>query len=107
MNVKSEIEQIEVLLEQYKKRNLSLMGRVTVVKTLALPQLVHALSVTNTPGKDTIKRIESMFSTFIWNSKTGKVSRSLLAQDYDLGGLKLTHIKSFISPLKIKWIKMY
>jgi hypothetical protein len=78
---------------------------VTVVKTMALPQLVHVLSVIPSPGAAFIKKLEGMFSEFIWNSKTGKVSRKLLAQDYMDGGLKLTHVDSFVKALKIKWIK--
>ena len=29
----------------------------------------------------------------------------LLAQDFTEGGLKLTHLKSYIRALKVKWIK--
>ncbi len=46
-----------------------------------------------------------MFSEFIWNSRTGKISRKQAAQDYADGGLKLTHVGSFMKALKIKWIK--
>lgn len=102
LNLDKKIKQIENLLKQYKRRNLSLLGRVTVVHTMALPQLVHVLSVIPSPGLGFIKKLESMFSEFIWNSKTGKVSRKLLAQEYCDGGLKLTHVESFIKALKIK-----
>ena len=105
-NLEDKIEKIKTLLKQYGRKNLSLMAKVTVVKTMALPQLVHILSVTPSPDLVTFRKIEDMFSKFIWNSKTGKVNRNLLAQEYARGGLKLPHLKSYNSALKIKWIKM-
>ncbi len=71
LNIENQLKKIEKLFVLYKRRNLSIMGRVTVVKTLALPKLPS-------PDEATIKKIDAMFSQFIWNSKTGKVSRNPL-----------------------------
>lgn len=48
-----------------------------------------------------------MISLFIWNNKNGKIARNLVAQDHDMGALKLTHTQSFIKALKIRWMKMF
>ena len=86
------------IIQQYKRRNLTIIGKVTVVKTLVLPQIVHMLSVLPSPEKGYLNKLNEMISLFIWNNKKGKVNRNLLA-------LKLTHIHSQLEALKIRWIR--
>lgn len=104
-NLKDILVKITRLLNSYKKRNLTLVGKVTVIKTLAVSKLIHVFSVLPSPNNSVVKKMNEMFTEFIWNSKTGKVNRNLLAQDKLTGGLKLTHIATLIEALKIKWVK--
>ncbi|XP_071509932.1 uncharacterized protein [Diadema antillarum] len=39
--------------------------------------------------------------------KNDKIKRSLLYNDYDEGGLKMPHLQSFTSGMKITWVKRY
>ena len=105
LNLTSKLEEISSTLIQYKRRNLSIIGKVTVVKTLVLPKMIHILSVLPSPEDAFINRLNEMISQFIWNTKRGKVDRNLLAQNYEVGGLKLTHLRSQIDALKIRWVK--
>ena len=105
LNLQGKIKDIKKLMNSYKKRNLTIMGKITVVKTMAVSKLIHILSVLPTPNKHFFKKINAIFSEFIWNSKTGKVCRNLLAQDKCDGGLSLTHIATLADALKVKWIK--
>ena len=43
------------MLLVYQKRYLLLLGKITVIKTLAIPKLIHILSVLPSPGKRYIK----------------------------------------------------
>jgi hypothetical protein len=47
-----------------------------------------------------------MFETemyrFLWNSKTRKIKKNTVIQDYKYGGLKMIDYTDFISALKIK-----
>lgn len=104
-NLEGKIMQITALLQSYKHRNLSLLGKVTVIKTMAIPKLVHILTILPSPNDDFIKRLNEIFSCFLWNHKKGKINRSLLAQQYNKGGLKLPHIQSQIDALKSRWIR--
>ena len=105
LNTIKKLEEIRLVFQAYKRRNLSVLGKITVVKTLALPKLVHALSVLPNPSTEFYKKLNEMICIFVWNNKYGKVSRNLLAQARECGGLKLTHIASFTEALKIRWIK--
>ena len=61
VNIEPKINEIEKLLLAYKRRNLSLFGRVTVVKTLAISKLIHLLQITDTPPNRILNNIEKMF----------------------------------------------
>jgi len=69
------------------------MGKLTVVKTYALPKLIYPLTVLNNPNMKLIEDIQKDIFKFIWNGKPDKIKRSILYQQYEFGGLKLTNLK--------------
>ena len=99
------LEKIKKLLNDWSLRNISLFGKITVIKTLALPIRVQCFTVLTDPPDHIIKSLQNIFHTFIWNGKTDKIKRSTLICDYSNGGLKTPHIQSFIHALKASWIK--
>ena len=105
LNLNAKLKEMEKVLLAYKRRNLTILGKITVIKTIIIPKFVHVLSVLPNPSHKTIIDLNAKFSEFIWNSKTGKINRNLLSLDLAEGGLKMTHLLSFIKALKIKWIK--
>lgn len=86
-------------------KTIQLIGKITVVKTLIIPQIIHILSVLPTPDTIFLNQLNEMISLYLWNHKKGKINRNLMAQGYEEGGLKLTHIKSQIDALKIRWVR--
>ncbi len=42
---------------------------------------------------------------FFWDSKPDKVSRKIIVQKYEEGGLKMIDLDSFINALKATWVK--
>ena len=101
------LQSVQTLLSDWSLRNLSLVGKVTVVKTLAFPILVQILTVLPNPSMQVLKRFQTVFFNFIWNGKIDKVKREILINDYDEGGLKVPDIFSYCKALKISWIKRY
>ena len=104
-NLEPKIIDFENCLKQWQHRKLTLMGKITVIKSFALPKLIYVLSSLQTPPIDTIKRIEKIMYTFIWEGKPDKIKRKILIQEYEKGGLKMIELKTFIKSLKISWIK--
>jgi len=99
------IGKMENVLSLYKKVPLSLMGKITVVKSLMIPKLVHIMQVLPQPCKKHIEYINSLVRNFIWNGKKARISLRQLMLDYEDGGLKLTDIVSLNTAIKISWIK--
>ena len=80
------------------------MGKITVIKSLALPIYIQSLTVLPNPPDYILKDIEKMFFSFLWNKKPDKIKRKVIIGNYERGGLKMPHIESFCWSLKMSWI---
>ena len=73
VNVPTIINKVESLLKQRSKRRLTLFGRITVIKSLALSKFIHLfLALPNPPG-ELIKRLDTLFFKFLWNSGPDRI----------------------------------
>ena len=104
-NFTEKITVIKKLLNDWSLRNLSLIGKVTVIKTLAIPILVQSLTSLQNLSQNDINEVQSVLFKFLWDKKTEKIKRNLLIQSLENGGLRMPHVESFQAALKISWIK--
>ena len=63
------IENIERAIVTWSKRNCSIMGKICIVKSLLLPQIIFAMQALVAPA-DIIKKLNTLFFRFIWKKKT-------------------------------------
>ena len=98
--------QIEQTLKCWRHRNLSLIGKVTVIKSLMLPQLLYLFSVLciNIP-KTFFKKLNHLFYKFIWNGGNDRVKRDILCNNYEHGGLRMFDPLLFSQAQKFIWVK--
>ena len=61
------IGKMENTLQFYRSMSLSMMGKVTVIKSLVIPKLIHVLQVLPLPGKNFIDQVNKLMRDFIWN----------------------------------------
>ena len=88
------------------KRNLSILGKILIIKSLILPLFTFLASVCLVP--DTYhKEIEKKCFKFIWNGKPDKVKRNLIINSYERGGLQIINIKSYFIALKASWVSRH
>ena len=78
-----------------KKRFLTPIGRVTVIKTLLIPKLNHLFISKPNPKMEIISLSCKAMFEFLWNSKVYKVRK----QDCFSGSLKMVDINSCIISL--------
>ena len=64
-------------LNMWSQRDFSIVGRINIMKTLALSKLVFICSVMNTP-KDFSKEVNKITFDFIWNHKPAKIKKTTL-----------------------------
>jgi len=67
------IEDIGKLLNAWSKRVLSPIGKITIVKSLALANLKHLIISLPNPSSNILNQIQTMFFNFIWNNGPDKV----------------------------------
>ena len=61
----------------------------------------------NFPTKKTIDEIQTCMYEFLWNSKTHKVKKNVVIQDYENGGLKMKDFETIIRVEQLTRIKHY
>ena len=61
INFEKKIIEIKSLLKQWSKRQLTPIGRITVIQTLILPKLVHLFTTLPNPGDKILKQFNDMF----------------------------------------------
>ena len=71
MDWEQKLIKLRKILDSWTKRSLTIFGRVTVLKSLALSQVTHLIMVDSIPP-NFLKLIESIIFKFIWSGKTEK-----------------------------------
>ena len=88
------------LLLLWTKRNLIILGKILIIKSLIVPIFTYVASV---PEKYR-KEIDSKCFKFIWNNKPDKVKRNTVVGKLGNRGLKMIDIQSYFMSLKESWV---
>ena len=105
INYNERILKIKKLIKIWSKRNLTVIGKISVVKTLILPVLNHLIITLPNPTQDILKKVNELIFTFIWSSPVHRVKKELLQKDFCEGGLKMINLNLFILALKTTWVR--
>jgi hypothetical protein len=102
-NYRHRIEKIKNILKLWRQRDLSMKGRVTVLKALAISQLTYPLTYLSVP-KWVVTEANTLFYKFLWDDGVERVARITLQRDIALGGIKMVDLETTAKVLKLKWI---
>ena len=105
LNVQEILLKVKHILSQWSKRKLSLSGRITIIKSLALSKFVHLFISLPAPPNGLIKELENMFYNFLWNSGPDRIKRKIIVKNIACAGLRMVELKSFIKALKVSWFR--
>ena len=104
LNFEEKVYTLEQTLHSWKRRNLTLIGRINIVKVLGLAKLVYSISLL-TISKPLIDSINKIIFSFIWEGKTPKIKKKTISAEKKRGGLKMIDFEIMERALKIAWIK--
>ena len=107
LNFEPQYQKLCSILNIWSQRDLTPIGKIAIVKSLALSQLTYMFSILPNPSQEFMKKVEKALFKFIWNNKPDKVKREVLYSTKENGGLKMTNIAHFSDALKIAWVKRY
>ena len=68
LNYRKTLKYIKKSIHMWKLRNLSILGKIQIIKAFAIPKLMFRASVIPIPN-DLVKEVNSIFYNFIWNGK--------------------------------------
>lgn len=107
LNYLPKLSRIKNLIHQWSKRDLTPIGKIIIIKTFAVSQLVYILTVLPSPPVNFLQEINRLFHKFIWDNKPDKIRRSVLLNNKQDGGLRMIDVALFATSLKTSWVKMY
>ena len=82
------IEKMSCQLNIWKQRGLSLKGKITILKSLAVSKMIYLSSMLPVPGWF-IKKVDILFFNFVWDGKPSKIKKSTIVGEIAAGGLKI------------------
>ena len=106
-NLKDKIQEISDLLGKWTFRNMTVYGRIQVVKSLALSKVTHLIQVIPNPSPSLILELQKIINNFVWKGSQQKkiVVREEYAQlPHNKGGLSIPNLQCFWNTLKMSWL---
>ena len=80
-NFYDHVKAIETVLKAWRMQNLTLQGKITIFKTLAISKIVHLALVLPEPSS-VIKELNKIQQNFIWSGKNSNIKHGTLCNDY-------------------------
>ena len=99
-NYELKLEKAKGWVKNWSRRDLTLYGKITIIKSLILSQFSYLAVPLPRPSDQMIKSIDSLVYHFLWGCKRDKIKRDLVARPISFGGLNLFPPKHFIKGLK-------
>ena len=104
VNLDDRYDRFKHIINIWSQRDLSLKGKIAILKSLAIPQLIYATGVLYVPDAF-VDKVDKAISHFLWKGKPPKIKQTTIIADIKNGGLKMPHLRSMLNGQKIMWIK--
>lgn len=98
--------QMQNVLKVWKPRYLSLIGKVIILKSLAISKLIYVISSEYVP-QTYISRIQKEIRDFIWSDGPSKIKFDVIQASIKNGGIKAPNFEHQLLSLRIMWVKRF
>ena len=98
------LSKIEKVLKTWSRRNLTLFGKVYLIKCYGVGILHNFISATAV-NNAVIKKCETLFYKFIWGKGPERVKRDICNRSIADGGLGMIDLKTIIHANRIKMLQ--
>ena len=103
-NFFDKLASLKKTLNIWSSRDISIYGRINIVKTLALSKLTFVCSVLDTPDSFT-GEVNKIIFDYIWKYKNPKMKKTTILKCKKEGGLNMTDFALCDKALKLCWVK--
>ena len=104
-NFENKLRTIQSVMNSWKGRYITVRGRITLIKALLFPKLVHIFVSLSKPPTEFMKRLKTIVFHFIWGGKSDRVQRLSICKPYNEGGLAMFEIETYVEALKATWVR--
>ena len=101
LNYARALEKIKAIIQIWDKRYLTLFGKVMILNSFIISQLIYLLSVLPAPPKNTMTQINKYIFEFMWNGKPNKIKRNIMLLAKEHGGMAVPDIMMKNIALKV------
>lgn len=102
-NCENKISKLVKKQNLWTGRDLSIIGKILISKSLGLSNLVYSMSNVAFPDR-LIQLTQKTVNNFIWNNKPAKVKHTTLRLEYEKGGLRSPDVAFMNKSLKLAWL---
>jgi hypothetical protein len=106
LNFENRIQKCKKIVNNWKQRNLSFLGKTLIIQTFIISQFLYACGAIDIPDKYIIE-IENLIFDYFWSGGKPKLRRTMLKQKLEEGGVDMPDIKCMLKVNKIQWMKRY
>lgn len=98
--------QIQAVFTPWKKRNLTLSGKVLLINSLIASLFVYKMQALPLIDQKYIDHFNVMVKNFLWEDKKPKIPLSVLNNSRETGGLRLIDLSKRDYSLKAQWVRL-
>ena len=86
INYNSTIDKAKSWAGIWGKRDLTLFGKVTIIKSLILSQIIYVVAPLPRPGAGIINKLNTIIFNCLWGCKREKIKREVVTRSHQEGG---------------------
>ncbi len=103
-NFEDKFAKFKSILNIWSQRDLTIKGKIAVVRSLAITQLLYSSSLLYVPDSF-IDKVDKAIVNFVWSNKTPKIKSSTMVSEIANGGMKMPNFQYMIRSQKIMWVQ--
>ena len=105
INYEAKITKAKSWVNVWSRRDLTLMGKVTIIKSLIYSQFSYLAIPLIQPSSSLIKMIDTLTFNFLWGCKRDKIKREVVKRRVNEIWLDIFDFSVFLTSLKLTLIK--
>ena len=97
------IKKMKTCIQILKSRDLTLKGKILIIKTFLVSQINYELEMKPIP-KNIVKEMDKLLWNFFWNGKQPLVNKQTMCLDAEKVDMNMINLSTFIEAKQIKFI---
>ena len=94
---------IKNCIQVWKSRDLTLKGKILIIKTFLISQIGFQIETTHIP-QNIVKAIDKLIGEFLWDGKQPLVNRQTMFLNMKMGGMNMANLTHLIQAKNVKFI---